>query len=174
MKASTVIIVAALGAVALSACKQEATATPVDVRAAMQQQVNPATMAIWDIGNNAMNDAGGIDPALMDDAKWSALAKAAGELSAAAKGLAAGTSFIASAPDNATVAEGEIAMADVQKHLDADPEGFSQMATALAEHADKLAAAASAKDVATAGELVSGIDQVCESCHMTYWYPEQQ
>ena len=173
-KVSSAVIVAALGVVAVSACKQDAAATPVEVRAAMQQQVNPATMAIWDIGNNAMNDAGGIDPALMDDAKWAKLAESAGQLSAAGRALAAGERFIAASPEAAEVAEGEIAMADVQKYLDADPQGFSQMGAALADYADKLAAAASARDVKAAGDLVSGMDQVCEGCHTKYWYPEQQ
>jgi hypothetical protein len=28
----------------------------------MQDRVNPAMLAIWDVGNNALNDDGGIDP----------------------------------------------------------------------------------------------------------------
>jgi len=173
-KLGVAVIAGSIGVLALSACKQEAAAAPVDVRAAMQNGVNPATLAIWDVGNNAMNDDGGIDPAKMDEAKWTRLADAAGQLSAAAKGLGAGTTFIASNPDNAEVAEGEIAMAQVQAHLDANPDGFAEMARALAAHADKIAAAAKAKDAPAAGALVSQIDQVCESCHTAYWYPEQQ
>ena len=174
MKASPIIAVVALGSFALSACKQEAAAAPVDIRATMQQQVNPATLAIWDVGNNAMNDAGGIDPALMDDAKWAALAEAAGQLGAVARGLAGGTAFIASAPDNAEVAEGEITMAAVQGYVDADPDAFRAEAATLAEHADKLAAAAAAKDVEQTGELVSQMDTVCESCHARFWYPDRR
>src|SRR5690606_5670858 len=54
---------AAFGAFALSAAAQSS--SEIDVRAAMQDRVNPAMLAIWDVGNNAMNDTGGIDPALM-------------------------------------------------------------------------------------------------------------
>ena len=172
LKASSAVLAIALGVTALAACKQESPA--LDVRAAMQQHINPATLAIWDVGNNAMNDAGGIDPALMDDAKWAALAEAAGQLGAVARGRAGGTAFIASAPDNAEVAEGEITMAAVQGFVDADPDAFRAEATALAEHADKLAAAAAAKNVEQTGELVSQMDTVCESCHARFWYPDRR
>jgi cytochrome c556 len=46
------------------------------------------------------------------------------------------------------------------------------MGAAMAEHADKLGAAAQARDAAQAGEIVSQMDTVCESCHSRYWYPE--
>lgn len=163
------------GAALLAACAGAALAQgggAVDVRAAMQQQVNPAILAIWDIGNNAMNDEGGIDPALMDDAKWASLAEAAGNLAEASRHMAAGDSFHAAGADNMEVAEGEISMADVQRFLDGDPEGFRALATAQADHADRLLAAANARDVAAAGELVAGVDGVCEDCHSRFWYPE--
>jgi cytochrome c556 len=172
MKASSIVTIAALSFAALSACRQEAAAEPLDLRTSMQQQVNPAALAIWDVGNNAMNDAGGIDAALMDDAKWGKLAEAAGQLSAAGKAIAAATSFSAAAADNSAVGQGEIAMAEVQRHVDSDTDGFRRMGAALAAHADKLSAAAKAKDAAQAGELVSQMDAVCESCHSRYWYPD--
>jgi cytochrome c556 len=129
-------------------------------------------LAIWDVGNNALADDGGIDPKLMDDAKWARIAEAAGQLSAASKDIAAANAFIAASPDNAEVGDGEIAMAAVQQHLDHDPAGLKQMAAALAGHADSIAAAARAKDARTAGDLIGETDAVCESCHMTFWYPE--
>src|SRR5690606_40378954 len=52
----------------------------VDVRAEMQQHINPAMLGIWDVTNNAMNDEGAIDPALMDAAKWRQVAAAAEQL----------------------------------------------------------------------------------------------
>jgi cytochrome c556 len=145
---------------------------PLDVRASMQNGVNPAMTSIWDVSNNAVSDDGGIDPSLMDDAKWAQIAEGADRLSASARPLAAGSAFLASAPDNVSIAEGEVEMVEIQKHLDADPQGFAQMAAGLADHAAKLAAAARAKDAAAAGRLVSELDGVCEGCHSVYWYPE--
>lgn len=170
MKLSLAAGSAALAFFAATAVGQ--TAAPLDVRAAMQQRVNPATLAIWDVGNNAMNDEGGIDPAQMDDAKWAQLAKAAGDLSAAGEAMASAGAYLAAAPDNTEVGEGEVPMEAVQKHIDSDPKLFGQMAAAMAAHADKLSAAVEAKDAAAAGDLIAAMDGVCESCHARFWYPE--
>jgi len=91
MRGVMLVAGAALLAGGLAGCKQdagEATADALVVRTAMKQQVNPATLAIWDIGNNAMGDDGGIDPAKMDDARWAALADHAGKLGEAARMMA--------------------------------------------------------------------------------------
>ena len=164
--------VVAFGAIAVFAAEALAQpSAPLDVRATMQDRVNPAMLAIWDVGNNALNDDGGIDAKLMDDGKWARIVEAAGQLSAASKDIAAAGAFIAAAPGNSEVGEGEITMAAVQQHLDGDPAGLRQMAAALADHADRIAAAARARDAKTAGDLIGETDAVCESCHMTYWYP---
>lgn len=169
IKPSALVASAALAFFAASALAQPA---PLDIRATMQDRVNPAMLAIWDVGNNALNDDGGIDPKLMDAAKWTQVAQAAGQLSAASRDIAAAGAFIAASADNSEVGEGEIAMAAVQQHIDADPAGLRQMATALADQADQIAAAARTKDATTAGELIAEMDTVCESCHSRYWYPE--
>jgi hypothetical protein len=166
------LLVAASAALVLVAAAAVAADAPLDVRAAMQNGINPAMTSIWDVSNDAVSDDGGIDPALMDDAKWTQIEDGAGRLSASARVLAQGSAFLASAPDNVLVAEGEVEMAEIQKHLDRDPQGFARMAAELADHAAKLAAAARAKDAATAGRLVSELDGVCEGCHARYWYPE--
>ena len=161
---------AALAFFAASALAQPA--APLDVRAAMQERINPAMLAIWDVSNNALGDDGGIDPGLMDDGKWQRIAEAAGHLSAASKAMATADAFVAAGPGNGEVGNGEITMAAVQEHLDHDPAQLRQMAAALADHADRIAAAARARDARTAGDLIGETDAVCESCHMTFWYPE--
>jgi hypothetical protein len=148
-------------------------AAPLDVRAEMQKYINPAMLSVWDVTNNAVSDDGGIDPAQMDDEKWAQVAAGADRLSLAGQDLAQASTYLAAAPDNLEVAEGEVPMAKVQGYLDADPKGFAEMARTLTDHAEQLASAARAKDAATAGALVSEMDGVCESCHAKYWYPEQ-
>lgn len=173
IKPSTFLFAGALSLFAAVACTQPA-AAPFDVRATMQNRVNPAMLAIWDVGNNALNDDGGIDPALMDDAKWAKVAEEADKLVAAGKDIAAAGTFVAAGPANSTVDEGEITMAAVQQHIDANPDGLRQFGAGLADNASRIATAARAKDAKTAGDLISGMDQVCESCHTEFWYPEQK
>lgn len=175
MKWSIVVGVAALSLVGGKILAQPAASAaggPIDIRQIMQQHTNPATLAIWDVGNNAMGDEGGIDPALMDQDKWDRLVASATQLAEAGRAMGAGSSFIAAAADNSTVGEGEITMAQVQTQLDGDPAKFRELGEALAAHSDRLAAAARAKDATAAGELIAAMDTVCEDCHARFWYPE--
>ena len=85
IKSSVFVASAGLAVFAASALTQSAA---LDVRATMQTEVNPAMLAIWDVGNNALNEEGGIDPALMDAEKWARVAQAADQLAAAARDAA--------------------------------------------------------------------------------------
>ena len=146
----------------------------VDVRAAMVGQVNPATLAIWDVGNTAMNDEGGIDPALMTDESWARLADAAARLDRASEDMATAEVILSAAPGN--IPDGETAgasMAEIQGYIDTDPDGFRAAAKELADYAAKLSTAALNRDADAAGDLVAELDSVCEGCHSPYWYPQQ-
>jgi len=147
-------------------------ASGIDVRTIMQQQTNPAVLAIWDITNNAMNDEGGVDPAQMDAAKWQRIAEQSERLAASGHAMAAADAYMAAAPGNRAVGEGELTMAEVQRLIDGDPALFRQMSASLGTHADKLASAARARDAATTGDLVAELDGICASCHMRFWHPQ--
>src|SRR5690554_566303 len=144
----------------------------VDVRAEMQQHINPAMLGIWDVTNNAMDDQGAIDPARMDAGKWRQIAAAAEQLAQSGLRMTAPAPLVAASPGNTEVGEGEIPMADVQRHLDSDPRLFRQMASAFAAHSTRLAEAATGQNAAATGDLVAAMDGVCESCHGRFWYPE--
>lgn len=143
------------------------------IKSHMQGPVNDATNALWEIGNNAMDDEGGIDPAQMDDAKWEQIARSADLLEVSAEKMADTPIIRAALPGHERDEEpGAYSMVDVQAYYDADPEAFRLMAEQLADHAAKISAAAKARNAREAGLLIGGIDQVCESCHARYWYPE--
>ncbi len=143
------------------------------VQRAMQQEINAATNELWDVGNNAMNENGGIDPAQMDDAKWARLVASAGQLEQEAKLMAAAPTIRAAITGKEAAEEpGSFSMEDVQSYIDADPQAFREMAAALGRHAADIASAARARDVAKTGLLIGELDQVCESCHARYWYPQ--
>jgi len=164
-----------LGGMALAAANASDPAAALDVRQAMQQGINAATMEIWDVGNNAMNDDGGMDPAQMTPESWARLETAAQGLKGVALDMHDARAFVAASPENAPEegAEGAVSMEDVQRYIDADPDGFRSAAMALAGHAELLIGAARVRDAQAAGDLVAQLDQVCEVCHAQYWYPEQ-
>jgi len=160
---------AALCALA-AATAQSPDPAPLDVRHAMQRQVNPAIVAIWDVTNNALGDTGELDGALVTPEQWDQIAISAAALAAAGDGMAAAPRLIAADPGNWTTSEDEVPMAHVQESLDAAPDGYRAMASAFAQSARALEAAARARDAAQTGALVSGMDGECEACHSVYWY----
>lgn len=157
-----------------AAVQAEAEAAPFYIRNSMQTQVNPAIVAIWDVGNNAMDDSGGLDPALMSDERWNSLAEAAAKLAAEGERMAAAANIRAASPGNMATGEFEISMEDVQRYLDADQQGFRTMGNEFAQIARMLENAAITRDIGTAGDMVARMDTSCSVCHAQYWYAEAE
>jgi cytochrome c556 len=61
----------------------------------------------------------------------------------------------------------------VKGFIDADRKTFVAMAKTLSASADAVAAAARTRDGAKLAAVSGELDQVCESCHVRYWYPQQ-
>ena len=171
MKWGIAIAVLTIGAAAIAAEPQN---TAVDVRANMVEGVNPAALAIWDVGNAAMDESGGLDPAQMDAAAWAKVAEAAQSLGTYAHRLASAKVIRASGPNlvGGKVPEGVSSREQIRAMIDANPAGFRASAAAMEEQSKALAAAAARHDLKTAGELIGSFDQACQGCHENYWYPK--
>jgi cytochrome c556 len=171
MKWTIAITALAIGAAAIAA---EPAGEAVDVRSNMVEGVNPAALAIWDVGNAAMDENGGLDPAQMDAAAWAKVAEGAQSLGTYAHRLAVAKVIRASGPDlvGGKVPEGVSSREQIQAMIDANPAGFRASAAAMEEQAKALAAAATKHDLKAAGELIGSFDQACQGCHQNYWYPK--
>jgi hypothetical protein len=66
---------------------------------------------------------------------------------------------------------GVLNAAEAQQHLDAQRATFVQFASALHEVGEKMLKAVDAKNPAAMVEVGTAMDEVCESCHTTFWYP---
>jgi hypothetical protein len=64
-------------------------------------------------------------------------------------------------------------VAKIQERLDAHHDQLVGFADALREVSVKLVEAADKKDVAVITDLGGTLDEVCESCHKVFWYPDQ-
>jgi len=139
----------------------------VDTHGAMVGGINPAALAIWDVGNNAMSDAGGWDPALMDQAAWSKLQDAARALEHHSRRMAeADTLYVG---DHNDEIEGFASKAEIQAMIDADPNGFRELSRKMADDARELLDAATARNAPRSADLVDGLSDNCGSCHSRYW-----
>lgn len=176
MKAGTAALFAAC--VVLAGCKAEE--KPVEnatMFEMMTKRIDPDADAIWAIGNAAIDDQALIDPSLMTEQSWVELAKASRRMSVHALDLSkldplvvakAGVKIL----DEET--EGVPGAAQVQGHVDKNPDVFRALAESLSIHATDLASAADARNAPEAGRLINEMDGVCESCHLEFWYPEQR
>lgn len=169
-----------LVALAASALLAAATAAAngnltVNVRTAMVDGVNPAALAIWDVGNNAINEDGEPDGSGIDADALARLKEAAQLLAHYSQELAQAGTIQASGPDlvGGKVPEGVASREQIQAAIDANPDGFRALAAVMGEQADGIAAAVASGDrQAVAGQLV-GFDGACQSCHERYWYVQQ-
>ncbi|WP_126173169.1 cytochrome c [Altericroceibacterium xinjiangense] len=143
----------------------------------MKDEIDPKADEIWAIGNAAIGDQAGLDPNLMTDESWSALALHATDLQQAALKLASLDPIVVARPGVTILDEGVPgghSAAQVQQQINDNPQLMRDMSRALAAHAGGIAAAARAQDAATAGPLIDQLDSVCESCHLEFWYPSQK
>jgi hypothetical protein len=70
--------------------------------------------------------------------------------------------------------EGILKADQIQALIDKDRIAFASRALALHEAALGALAAIDAKDAAKLSEVGGVIDEACEQCHTTYWYPDQK
>lgn len=173
VRPSLFVAAAALGLFAATAFAQQG--ETVQTRQAMVDGVNPAALAIWDVTNAAMNDEGGLDPALIDAEAWGRIAEAAQMLETYGKRMAAAQAIVAGGPDlvSGELPPGVASREQIQAMIDVDPDGFRAVSSDMAEQAAALIVAARARDAAAAGDLASGIDGACQSCHTRYWYLQE-
>jgi hypothetical protein len=143
----------------------------------MTDEIDPGADVIWAVGNKAIGDQAGIDPSKMTDADWTKLAEGADALRTSALTIAAMDPIVLTRPGVPIGDEGAPlghTSAEVQANFDRDPQTLRDMANALASHNLEIAAAARAHDAAKAGPLIDQLDSVCESCQLSFWYPEEK
>ena len=169
----SVFAVAALGLFAAGAFAQQDEA--LQTRQTMVDEINPAALAIWDVTNAAMNDEGGLDPALISEDDWGKLAESGQALDTVGRRMAAARTIVAAGPNlvAGAVPPGAASREQIQAMIDADPDGFRAVAVEMAKQGAALAAAAKARDAAAVGDLSTGLDGACSSCHTRYWYLQE-
>ena len=62
----------------------------------------------------------------------------------------------------------------VQAAIDANPAAFRAFSQALAESMDQVVSAAKTKDAVKLFNAAGGLDEVCENCHLQFWYPGEK
>jgi hypothetical protein len=165
-----------MAATGLTVAVVHAQATAPTIQAAMKGVIAPQAQILWDVGNEAMDDNGNPDAKRLTAAQWDQLAAAGAKVKDMSLALAMAEHIKVVGPGAAIQGEGDpnsSSAVQVQGFVDANPAGFAEQSRKLAAAADDFVVAAKARDAAKLGLASGNLDQVCEDCHMRYWYPQQ-
>jgi hypothetical protein len=142
----------------------------------MKDVVAPQAQVLWDVGNRGMDDNGNADASKISAKDWTSLGAAAQKMKDAADALAAAPQIAVVGPGMKLQDEGGPGAStpqQIQGFIDADRKGFAEHAKALSGVADEFVQAARGKDAAKLMSASGRMDEVCEGCHLKFWYPNQ-
>jgi hypothetical protein len=142
----------------------------------MSQVFAPGAQAIWDVTNRATDDDGKPDASKITAADWTSLGEAGRRIRDHAQLLLAGGKIAVADPGVKIQDEGVgggAGAAQVQGYIEANPDLFAAHVRKLAETGATVAAASETKDTARLFAVANDLDQVCEACHVQFWYPKK-
>jgi hypothetical protein len=150
------------------------TATVQDL---MEGIVDPSADVLWDSVAYIATKNGIEDRQPRTDEQWQTVRYGAITLIEAANLLSMPGRSVA-AVHNPTVAAappglGELSHAEIQQRIDSTHDAFTQFARNLQDAASQALTAIDAKNAQGLMDAGGVIDQACEACHVTYWYPNQ-
>jgi hypothetical protein len=139
----------------------------------MAYMIDPAADYLWDSVSTTFNVKGVDEKQPRTDAEWNEVRRQAIIVAEASNLLMMEGRRVAKegkqledhgVPGNLTAEEAEQAIA-------ADRAGFVSFAQALHDVGESMVAAADARNVQALFDAGNTLDQVCESCHLKFWYP---
>ena len=156
-----------------AASPYRATAT---VRDLMQSVVAPSAQGMWDAVGTISNPKGTVNLEPKTDAEWAAVRRHAIALVESTNLLVIPGRHIA--PPDATTLRAddadpgaELPPAEIEKRVLANWPAWTAMAHALHDSAMSMLKTIDTKDARGLETTGSDLDGVCESCHLTFWYP---
>jgi hypothetical protein len=153
-----------------------ATAT---VREIMQSVVAPSAQGLWDAVGTVSNAKGTVDLEPKTDAEWAAVRRQAIALVESTNLLLVPGRRIAppgAQPLKADEADpgAELPPVEIEKNVLANWPAWTAMAHTLHDAAMTMLKTIDNKDAAGLLTTGSDLDGVCESCHLTFWYPPKR
>ncbi|MDP9091268.1 MAG: hypothetical protein M3O26_21345 [Pseudomonadota bacterium] len=141
----------------------------------MDSVIDPAADALWDSVSITQTRKGTIFHQPHSDEQWHEVRRRAIALIEGSNLLAMeGRKLVA--PGSAVLDQGTsgvLSAEEGQKRLDSQHTTFVQFASALRDAGTQMLAAIDKKDALGMMNAGAAMDGVCESCHLTFWYPNQ-
>jgi hypothetical protein len=140
------------------------------IRELMDSEIDPAADYIWASVASISTQAGMEERQPRTDEEWLEVRRRAITLIEATNLLVMKGRRVSAKYEPASGA-GELDTDQVQQKIDANRGAFVALAQRLQDTSLQTLAAIDAKDPATLFDLGGTIDDACESCHVTFWYP---
>jgi hypothetical protein len=165
----------------LSACSRQDPQAPrvtsplqpiATIQELMQAEVDASADAIWDAVETTTTTSGEESKQPQTAEEWQEVRRQAIVLIEAANLLTVDNRRLSAAPFPAEAA-GALDSAEIERRIGANRIVFDQYAATLRQTAQTMLSAIDAKDPKALVAAGGVLDEVCESCHMTFWYPNQ-
>lgn len=142
----------------------------------MDGVVDPSADVLWDSVAYISSPKGVEDRQPRTDEEWKRVRNSAITLIEAANLLSMPGRQVAGAPkpSDPLPGIGELTHPQMQQRIDATHDSFVQLARGLQDAGLKALAAIDARDAERLMDAGGTIDEACEACHVTYWYPNQK
>jgi hypothetical protein len=140
------------------------------IRELMDSEIDPAADFIWASVASISTVAGLEERQPRTDEEWLEVRRRAITLVEATNLLVMKGRRVSAKYEPASGA-GELDTDQVQKKIDSNRAAFVALAQRLQDTGLQTLAAIDAKDPVSLFELGGTIDEACESCHVTFWYP---
>lgn len=141
----------------------------------MKHMVDPSADGLWESVSTTVTQAGTTEKRPQTAEEWQAVRSQAVTLMEATNLLVMDGRKVLN-PGQIMEDEGVqgvLHSTEVQAKIAANHEQFVQFAHALHDVAEQMLKAIDAKNPQGMMDAGEGLDAVCESCHLTFWYPNQ-
>jgi hypothetical protein len=138
----------------------------------MDYMVDPAADGLWNSVAIVYTRTGVDRRQPRTDDEWKTVRGYAVVLMESMNVLARGSRH--AAPVGSVPAEGELTPAEVDQRIAASPAAFVRFAQGLRAASQKALMAIDKKDAGGLFDAGGNIDEACEACHVSFWYPNQK
>jgi hypothetical protein len=143
------------------------------IREVMNSVIDPNVDVVWNAVKTDIDHGKPIEHAPANDEEWAAVRHSAMTVTEGANLLMMPGRAVAP-PGAGSLSPGiELAPDQIRALIDKSPGGWNQFARSLQESLQPALAAIDKKDPQALFEAGDKIDEVCESCHQIFWYPQQ-
>ncbi len=182
MRVSGLVIVLGVIAVSVGCDAKPAPAAEAPFRATstirelMQSMVAPSAQGLWDSVGRISDAKGTRDLEPKSDEEWAAVRRHAVSLMESTNLLLMSGRHVATSGAGTLTAEdaepgSELPPAEIEKRVNQNGGAWIAMAHSLHDSAASMLDAIDKKDAARLESTGSDLDAVCETCHLTFWYP---